>query len=105
MRDSRYTMLSEKYGMTPEEYTYKFLDTIDIAKYLNKCGTISDVVVEIETDYKDILQSRDDNDIFEDFVFNWILEEEFIEYIYNRYGNAYSILEEIKIVNRIYKNS
>lgn len=76
--------------------TKKFLDTIDIRKYLYDGKDLYDVIDEIEDDYEEAVR---DNPIFQGYVFNWMSTDEFGDYITERYG--IQINEEVTIRYKI----
>ena len=61
--------------------TERFLDSIEIDKYIKKHRDISDIMDKIEEDYG---YSLEDNPIFEGCVFNWMSQEEFVDYLTNK---------------------
>lgn len=61
--------------------TEEFLDSIRIDKYIKKHRDISDIMDKIEEDYGYFLK---DNPIFEGYVFNWMSQEEFVDYLTNK---------------------
>ena len=72
---------------------FKYLDQIDIEKYMRSCGSnkIGDLMSAIEEDYDNT--DFTNNDFLEGFIFNWCNEEEFIEYLEKRYGERFSVQE------------
>lgn len=61
--------------------TEEFLNSIEIDKYIKKHRHISDIMDKIEEDYGYFLE---DNPIFEGYVFNWMSQEEFVDYLTNK---------------------
>ena len=71
-----------------EEYSYQFLDKIDFLPYIEKFKgkKFTDMMNEIEDEWdsKDIVQN---DNVLEGFLFNYITENEFADYLKNRYDN------------------
>lgn len=71
-----------------EEYSYQFLDKIDFLPYIEKFKgkKFTDMMIEIEDEWdsKDIVQN---DNVLEGFLFNYITENEFADYLKNRYDN------------------
>ena len=84
-----YNKLTEKYGMTPEEYTMNFLDEIDFDPYFEEYDDPYEIMNAIDTDYHKSPKIKKAYDLFEDNVFNWLNTDEFIEYVNERYKNKY----------------
>ena len=63
----------------------KILDKINLIQYCKPGYKIHDIMYIIESLYNntDIVK----NDICQNSIFNWFSEEEFIEYLKNRYPN------------------
>ncbi len=61
--------------------TEEFLDSIRIDKYIKKHRDISDIMDKIEEDYGYFLEG---NPVFEGYVFNWMSQEEFVDYLTNK---------------------
>lgn len=66
-------------GIAKEE---AFLDTIDIIPYLERDKEISLVIDEIETDYGEGKEYKE-----EPYLFNCMGEDDFINYLIKRYPN------------------
>lgn len=76
--------------------TEKFLDTIDISKYLRNGKDLYDVIDEIEDDYGEQVEN---NPLFQGYVFNWMAPDEFGDYLEKRFNIR--INEEVNINYRI----
>ena len=72
---------------------FKYLDQIDIERYMNNCSTkkVGELISAIERDYDNT--DFTDNDFLQGCIFNWCNEEEFIEYLEKRYGGRFSSQE------------
>ena len=85
--------------MSIEEYDkemaeqFKYLDQIDIEKYMKNCTTkkVGELISAIERDYDNT--EFTDNKFLQGCIFNCCNEEEFIEYLKKRYGNRFSSQE------------
>ena len=72
---------------------FGYLDQIDIEKYMKNCKSskVGVLISAIERDYNDTEFTN--NDFLEGCIFNCCNEEEFIEYLENRYGKRFSTTE------------
>ena len=72
---------------------FKYLDQIDIEKYMKNCTTkkVGELISAIERDYDNT--EFTDNEFLQGCIFNWCNEEEFIEYLEKRYGSRFSSQE------------
>lgn len=71
--------------------TMALLDKIDLREYLQPGFSVNDVQNLIQEDYNNGIFPNDiqltiDNEPFEGFVFNALLQDEFMTYIEDRYG-------------------
>lgn len=88
-------------SMTLEEYdkgmraNYAALDKIDIEKYLTNrpFNKLRDIMDEIETDYDDTELTN--NEDLEGCIFNWLVEEEFADYLEKRYTGRFKSNEVV----------
>lgn len=72
---------------------FSYLDQIDIEKYMKNCttGKIGELINAIERDYDNT--DLTDNDFLQGCIFNYCNEEEFVEYLAERYGKRFSTTE------------
>lgn len=79
-----------------EEYNYKFLDNIDFLPYIEKYKSkkFMDMMIEIENEWssKDIVKN---DPVLEGFLFNWIGEGDFIDYLRERYKDKFDYIEVV----------
>ena len=78
-----------------EETNYKFLDdNVDFLPYIEKYKgkKFIDMMIELEKEWgdKDIVQNHP---VLEGFLFNWIGEEELVDYLRNRYPKEFNYIE------------
>lgn len=75
------------------EKAYKFtidvLNSIDIDKYLQNTNELSEVMRNIEQDYKEVTY----NEYMKGHFFNVMNESEFGDYLRNRYGDKIYVYE------------
>lgn len=71
------------YTMKGEEATKKFLDAIDLKPYLRGNDEFYEVMSHIEDDFYE--QVKDDP-YMKGYVFNHMADEEFYDYLVERYG-------------------
>lgn len=76
--------------------TIKFLDSIQIDKYIIVYMDIHDIMDRIEDDYGAFLE---DHPIFEGYVFNWMTSDEFADYLRKK---GYRVQENISY--EVWKN-
>lgn len=75
------------------EATYKLLDTIDFLPFIEKYkgGKFNDLRFEIENKYDGTEFTQ--NDVMEGFIFNWLTDEEIVDYLEKRYPNVFRYRE------------
>lgn len=81
-----------------DEQTVKILDTIDIEKYVtfDCCIDVPDLMKALEYDYEDTLS---ENSHFQGYLFNWMDEEEFSDYLIWRYP-TWSYYEDVIVIRQ-----
>lgn len=72
---------------------FGYLDQIDIEKYMKNCttGKVRELIDAIERDYDNT--EFTENDFLEGCIFNYCNEEEFIDYLEERFGKRFSTRE------------
>lgn len=71
--------------------TENLLDNIDIEDYLSEAKTLTELMNVIDNDYKEFTE---DSPVFKGYVFNWMNEEEFQNYLKERYKDKVHFNEE-----------
>ena len=75
------------------EYTYNALDTIDFLPFIKKHrgGTLINLRLELEEKYDGTEFTN--NPAMEGYLFNWLTDEEFMEYLEKRYPKDFRCRE------------
>ena len=75
------------------EFSYRTLDTIDFLPFIEKHrgGKFNDLRFEVEQKYDETELTN--NEILEGCIFNWLTDDEIVEYLEKRYPNDFRYTE------------
>jgi len=75
------------------EKTENLLDTIDILSYVRKGETVEQLMARLDGAYAEVEEVQ--KEPFDTYLFNWMDEQEFIDYLHRRYGKVFCIQEMV----------
>lgn len=96
-------MMNVKKFKNELEETYSLLNLINFEEFLKNKKvdyTVSDLMQDVEkhVHYSNVFENKINNDFFQGEPFNYMTEEEFIEYLQKRYKNKINFSQITKTV-------
>lgn len=77
------------------EKTERFLDTIDILSYARRNETLNELMERLENAHSEVSEIQEEP--FETYLFNWMCQDEFCDYMKRRYGDKFKSTEVVTI--------